>query len=270
MPDGSHDLFASNVDGTDQIRLTNTPPPYNESMPDWSPDGTRIVFTKFTSNGEWNTDADIWIMNADGTNQQRIFSAGYTFRAVWSPDGESIMVPGAGPDGGTGAFVAPDGSNVRSSALPYGDLSPNGTLLAYDSIKNGKGNVMVAASDGTDARDLLPDPAYDEYPRWSPSGDCIALSVFGLEGGTGLFVTDADGRSPRRVVSTPGGASMATWSPDGSTIAYDHMEWETDRWIPHLVVVGADGSNPREVPGTAGAWAPDWSPAQTPSDESAP
>lgn len=256
QPDGSHDLFASAVDGSDRQQLTATPPPFNESMPAWSPDGTRILFTKFTSTGTENTDADIWVMNADGSGQRRVFADGYTYRAVWSLDGRTIKVPTAG---GT-ATVALDGNIVQQSNTPFGDLAPNGAALAYDSLRNSKGSVMVAAPDGSSARDLLPDPAYDEYPRWSPSSDCLALSVFGLGGGPGLYVMNADGQDLRRVASTPGGATLAAWSPDASSLVYDERLWNGTRWVTHLVVMDADGSDRFVVPATDGAWAPSWSP----------
>lgn len=54
--------------------------PYpSNSDPSWSPDGTRIAFTRHS---------EIWVMNADGTNQIKLLDSGQCPR--WSPDGTKI------------------------------------------------------------------------------------------------------------------------------------------------------------------------------------
>ncbi|MGB0384379.1 MAG: AAA-like domain-containing protein [Ardenticatenaceae bacterium] len=53
----------------------------HESEPDWSPDGSQIIYARWEPQ-----DPQIWIMSADGTNQRRLTnSAGYDTQPVWSP-----------------------------------------------------------------------------------------------------------------------------------------------------------------------------------------
>jgi TolB protein len=54
-----------NTDGSNQINLTNSSP--QETGPAWSPEGSKIAFN-------WNQgyDNDIWVMNADGSNQTKL------------------------------------------------------------------------------------------------------------------------------------------------------------------------------------------------------
>jgi Tol biopolymer transport system component len=70
------ELFRVNVDGSGKRRLA-----YG-AQPVWSPDGKQILFV-----GQRNGNADLWIMNADGTGQRRLTATpGYgehTF--AWSP-----------------------------------------------------------------------------------------------------------------------------------------------------------------------------------------
>ena len=86
-----------NLDGSDRRRLTDTPltviadktqlnsqvvdgkerfvpnanPYWNHAAPVWSPDGSQIAFMTDRS-GKW----ELWIMNADGSNQRPMFSNG--------------------------------------------------------------------------------------------------------------------------------------------------------------------------------------------------
>jgi Tol biopolymer transport system component len=48
-----------------------TPHSYNNTAPTWSPDGSQIAFLTDRT-GNW----EIWVMNADGSNQRPLFPAG--------------------------------------------------------------------------------------------------------------------------------------------------------------------------------------------------
>jgi Tol biopolymer transport system component len=78
------EIHLMNADGSNAVRLTQTgyqtwveqelngqtPHSYNNAAPAWSPDGTRIAFLTDRT-GQW----EIWVMNADGSNQQPLFPA---------------------------------------------------------------------------------------------------------------------------------------------------------------------------------------------------
>ena len=78
-----HNIYVMNVDGTNQVMLTEEGRWVYEWHPTWSPDGKKIAFTKRTPDGF----EDIFTMNADGSGLQNItqthrISEGYP---VWSP-----------------------------------------------------------------------------------------------------------------------------------------------------------------------------------------
>ncbi len=84
-------------------------------FPAWAPDGKRIAVVKGL-----NSDRSIYLLNADGTNPQRITPQGETAtNPAWSPDGKTISYltkAGVGPDGRDRwelAQVNQDGSNRR-------------------------------------------------------------------------------------------------------------------------------------------------------------
>ncbi len=44
--DGNHEIYVVNADGSRQIRLTDGPSYQHDLTPTWSPDGTKIAFTR--------------------------------------------------------------------------------------------------------------------------------------------------------------------------------------------------------------------------------
>ena len=83
--DPAMDIFRANLDGSNLVRLTDTPGYDAEGS--YSPDGKQIVFTSFRDG-----DADIYIMDADGKNVRRITkSKGYDGGPFFSPDGKKLI-----------------------------------------------------------------------------------------------------------------------------------------------------------------------------------
>ena len=74
-----YDIYRLNANGTGRVRLTQTPlwvpvlpegeKLWNNVSPAWSPDGSQIAFLTDRT-GRW----EIWIMHADGSDQQPMFS----------------------------------------------------------------------------------------------------------------------------------------------------------------------------------------------------
>jgi TolB protein len=71
-----------NADGSDQVRLTNSPS--YDLDPVWSPDGEKIAF--ITNRLGF---FDIFVMNADGSDMRQLtHTPSIDMAPVWSPDGE--------------------------------------------------------------------------------------------------------------------------------------------------------------------------------------
>jgi TolB protein len=102
-PDGSKIVFTSNRTGTSQVYLMNadgsgqTQLTFDlqpkDQVPDWSPDGSKIAYLADTHgisdviNPSWG---DIWVMNADGSDQHQITHNATYYGTAWSPDGSRI------------------------------------------------------------------------------------------------------------------------------------------------------------------------------------
>jgi Tol biopolymer transport system component len=83
--DPAMDIFKSDLDGGNIVRLTDTPGYDAEGS--YSPDGSKIIFTSFRDG-----NAEIYIMDADGKNPKRITNAkGYDGGPFFSPDGKKII-----------------------------------------------------------------------------------------------------------------------------------------------------------------------------------
>jgi TolB protein len=68
------EVYTYHLDSGARRRLTKPPilaePQYNSASPAWSPDGSHLAFVTDRT-GRW----EIWVMNADGSNQQPLFPA---------------------------------------------------------------------------------------------------------------------------------------------------------------------------------------------------
>ena len=71
-----------NSDGTNQRPLTSGSPEYH---PRWSPDGSKILFTRGRG-----FDRHVVVVNADGTNELNLTPGSYGADATWSSDGRAI------------------------------------------------------------------------------------------------------------------------------------------------------------------------------------
>jgi TolB protein len=88
---GQYDVYRLNSDGSGRMALTKTPlwvaaqpgtqKPWNNVSPAWSPDGSRIAFLTDRT-GRW----EIWVMNADGSNQHAMFSQAINDQLQFSVD----------------------------------------------------------------------------------------------------------------------------------------------------------------------------------------
>ena len=155
---GALQIWTMKPDGSALLKLTSTPQ-LNDS-PDYSPNGTRIVFESGRDG-----QSEIYVMNANGSGQTRLTHSGGNYMPKWSPDGSKI------------AFVSPggisvmnaDGSNLTQieTNAAHPAWSPNGNKIAFDSQRSGNWDLWMMNPDGSVVTQLTTNPAADMLPSWS-------------------------------------------------------------------------------------------------------
>lgn len=122
----------------------------------------------------------------------------------------------------SGTLSTGDGQPVTSEnqILEFGDVSPDGEWLVFDTDRFGNQDIFKMPIDGGDEIQLTHDPGDDFAPVWSPDGTEVAF--YSMRHGTrDVFVMDADGSSLTRVTHDDiRQESYPRWSPDGNQLTY--------------------------------------------------
>lgn len=171
LRDGDLDVYTMSADGTRLRRLTHALG--YDGGPFFSPDGRLIVYrayhpataadsadyvARLRDNVVQPSRMEIWVMNADGTNQRRVTNlGGANFAPFFHPDGRHILFASNHSDPRSRNFdlylIGLDGSGLERvtthaefDAFPM--FSPDGTQLVWASNRNGqapgKTNIFIA------------------------------------------------------------------------------------------------------------------------------
>ncbi len=226
--------------------------------PAWSPDGLRIAFTADRGTGD-----DIWVMDADGSDQARLTSSPVSESdPAWSPDGTRIAFRGFGDATAQIVVMNANGSNPRpitsNDNINLGPAwSPDGTRIAWRHFSGGTG-ISVMRADGTDPVQILPSAT---RPNWFPDGSRLAVERSG-----DIWSVAPDGSAPVPLTDDPATDYEPAVSPDGRLIAFASFR---EAGNSEIYVMQADGSiEIRNTLTAAGVQDsdPDWQPLGPPPD----
>jgi Tol biopolymer transport system component len=197
------DVDAAGV-GARPTRLTSDADP--ENYPSWSPDGKRLVYQR-DFNG-----AAIYVINADGTGQQRLSpTPGFDVTPSWSPDGAQIVY-------------------ARLHEAPQPDLPP-------------MTDIRIMNANGTGDHTVLANTVFSVEPRWSLNDQLVFMSLMNgseLE----IYVMNVDGTQLRQLTEV-GNNGDPVWSPDGARISFGSDREGGNRL--NIFLMNADGSRQEQL-----------------------
>jgi Tol biopolymer transport system component len=209
-------------DGSDLHSPTGGVPGSDQTNPDWSPDGSMLVFGVAVGERE-----NLWVVNADGTDP----------RVLVDCDTDCLFLDDAA--------WAPDGSSVMFSRMREVDGAPVGTLERID-LASGAVDVIVTAASGS----------FYAGQRWSPDQTEVVLELVklvtpSLEADVedvSLVIIDLSAPTPGgRVLTEPGTfPETAAWAPDGSRIIFGALE-APDAMDKDLFEIRPDGTGLRRL-----------------------
>ena len=268
---GDEEIFIMNVDGTNQVNLTNNSRE-DDSVPAWSRDGQHLIYSRYgcltvMSLADSSQPIQLSRGNCTGTDAgtfpdwfQPIKTANTRTASACEP-AISFMDE---RNGQTDIFaVNSDGSGLhqltndsaRELAMSW---SPDGLQLAFQrsAEEDSSTEIYMVNVDGSELTNLTRNSGDDWSPAWSPDGSQIAYYADGAEG-MALYVLDLfKGSAPAIIPGTQMGA-WPSWSPDGKQIVYRQEFPGNDE----IFVIDADGSNPINLTQHhANDLSPDWSP----------
>ncbi len=180
-------IYLLESDGSGEVRLTGGPGPVG--CPSWSPDGSRITYSRHEPSGAEN----IFVIDVDGSNDIRLTDdTVVSAYPEWSPDGATILFLNVQERGGYPRLhrIDPDGSDRREflDVCPFSVTnvrwSPDGSRIAFNCSGTENTLIHTIRTDGTDLQTIstvASEPPYttDAVPVWSPDGTMIALSRSG-------------------------------------------------------------------------------------------
>jgi TolB protein len=227
--------------GSTEARQLTSGPGY-DYQPDWSPDGSTVVYTSYR-----NDAVELHLLDlASGRSRPLVANGAVNVEPRWSPDGKRVAYVSTAYEGRWHVFIAdvvgPDSSRSEritedhDSGLPryyYGTFdqylsptwSPDGQELILISNRGhiwGSGGFWrMAARSGAPLRELhYEETTWKARPDWSRDGKRVAYSSYLGGQWHQLWLMTADGGDPFQLTYGDGDATAPRWSPDGTRIAF--------------------------------------------------
>jgi Tol biopolymer transport system component len=220
------EIYQLRADGSERIRLTDNE--WQDESPQWSPDGTYILWRQFDNTSTTSTYNDLWIMNADGTNARNLTNSPAQDYGVWSPTENVILVRAYDPNAPisqnlslylttpTASALNPIIENVDFTAYAW---SPTGAYISFlmQRVVNDQSlyDLYTVQGDGSNLTLLVANVAQNH--AWSPTGEWIAYTD--LNGANvDTYIIRPDGSETRQLTSETENESFMAWVEGGARL----------------------------------------------------
>jgi TolB protein len=205
------DVIVSYIYKGDRKTPANGSPEKQNSLPAWSPDGSKLAFTLSQGGNQ-----EIYVINKDGTGLRRMTNhPEIDTSPTWSPTGNQIAWT-SGRTGNPNIFIMnADGTGQRQ--LTHEGWADRATWsrepfneIAY-AVRNGPGFDIKIYSFATGSGTRITDGiGSNESPAFSPNGRHIAF-MSTRNGKAQIFTVDRDGQHLRQI-TREGNNTYPNWS----------------------------------------------------------
>jgi len=196
-------IHTMNSDGTNWKRLTHEKNKW-DSVPAWSPDGEKIAFAREYKDSEGVFQAEIWMMNSDGSEKTQIESLKGS-NPHFTPDGRIVFSSEYKDKKSEISIADIDGNNIMqltdSEAEEWHpEVSPDGKHIAFMSKRDGNFEIYVMDIDGSNQKRLTNNNFGDWDPSWSLDSSEILFSHH-TDTEWDIYIMNKDGSSLRKIIS---------------------------------------------------------------------
>jgi Tol biopolymer transport system component len=131
--------------------------------------------------------------------------------------------------------------------------------IAFESERDGNGEIYSMEPDASDQRRLTQNPAADTDPAWSPDGTQIVFTS-NRDGNDEIYKMNADGTGQTRLTTSPGSDSNPAWSPGGRNIVFaSQRDGQAEIYVMNADGTGQTRLTNNNAPDAVPAWSPDGS-----------
>jgi len=225
---GPNQIYVMDNDGANQRQLTDDPT--GALSPVWSPNGKNILFLSnrdnVRSSGRGDPLPEIYIMNSDGSRQQRLTNNQDLNEGSlsWSPKGDMIAASIGNPAISRYAIdiYLLDLSGVIQKQLTESGIntnpswSPDGRFIVFSSLEKNKCSGINIINVQTTEQvclviDKMPPQVQNLTPSWSPDGEYIIFSS-NLDGDFDIYKVKIDGSNLTRLTNELGDETSPVWA----------------------------------------------------------
>ena len=210
----------------------------NKQQPEFSPDGSKLVYSAPAKDNVKINGLDIWLLDLSQPGAEPIDLTnrrGDDTEAAWSPDGSLIAFVNKGrPDVNPVPqlyMMSADGSNIYRVSVDFQEYGPTwspdaawlvNVIYASDHryLYRRSGDLGFAVTEGFDSQQIFGRRGEVDSPAFSPDGTTIAYTR--LEGALS-WIALADWKARGGKVATITSSQHdrePAWSPDGQWIAF--------------------------------------------------